>query len=57
MFKEYPKCVYLGGNVESAYRVVFDADAEAQARTAGYLNANESQEKAKRKYERKEKAE
>jgi len=40
MFKEYPKCVYLGGNVEADYRVVFDADAETAAREDDYVPAN-----------------
>ena len=49
MFHEYPKCVYLAGDVSAAYRVVADAAGEAQARREGFQTAGESPEKAKRK--------
>jgi hypothetical protein len=53
-FKEYPKCLYLGGLSDAAFCVVLDATEEQQARTEGYLNIGESQEKAKRKTKAKE---
>ena len=46
MFKEYPKCLYLGGAVDAAFCVVLDAAEEQGARAEGYLSLGESQEKA-----------
>ena len=48
MFKEFPKCLFLAGDVASEYVVVFDADQESDKRKAGFSMANEPQEKAKR---------
>jgi hypothetical protein len=47
MFHEYPKCLYLGGEVEAKTRVVFDSDEEKQAGADGFVNLGKSQEKAK----------
>lgn len=47
MFHEYPKCLYLGGQVDAETRIVFDAEAEKQARADGFVGIGESQEKAK----------
>ena len=47
MHQEFPKCLYLGGNVEAVYCVVLDPQEEAQARQAGYSSVGESQAKAK----------
>lgn len=49
MFHEFPKCLYLGGEVDAQTRVVFDAEAEKQARADGFVGLGESQEKAKPK--------
>lgn len=38
---EYPKCLYLNGDVESAYVVVPNADAEAVKREAGFSMVGE----------------
>lgn len=50
---EFPKCLYLGGDVEAAYVVVFDAEQQAQKVEAGYLvlgeeKAEPAQDKPKR---------
>jgi len=50
MFYEYPKCLYLGGDVEAVYCVVLDPIEEKQARSDGYLSSGESQEKAQTKH-------
>jgi hypothetical protein len=47
MFQEFPKCLYLAGDVAAAFCVVLDPQEEAGARKDGFLNAGESQEKAK----------
>ena len=49
MFKEYPKCLYLGGAVDAHYCVVLDADEEQDARDEGYASVGELQAKAKTK--------
>lgn len=46
MFKEFPKCLYLGGDVEASHVIVLSADDEVKARAEGFLNAHESEEKA-----------
>lgn len=47
MFHEFPKCLYLGGNVSAVFCVALDPREEVDARKAGYASAGESQEKAK----------
>lgn len=41
-FQEFPKCLYLGGDLEAAYVVVADAEAEALQRENGYAVIGES---------------
>lgn len=58
-FQEFPKCLYLGGDLEAAYVVVADAEAEAFQREQGYAVIGESVQKedAPRKPGRPRKAE
>lgn len=47
MFQEFPKCLYQGGAVDTAFCVVLDPQEEAQARKEGFAMSGESQAKAK----------
>lgn len=38
---EFPKCLYLGGDVEAAYVVVFDPEQQALKKELGYLMLGE----------------
>lgn len=46
MFQEFPKALYLGGNVESECFIVFTDDEEAAKRKEGYSGPGESFEKS-----------
>ena len=49
-FQEFPKCLYLGGNIEAEYTVVLDETEEAVKREAGFSSPGESaEEEPKRK--------
>ena len=45
-FQEFPKALYLGGNVEADCFVVFDRDEEQAKRRDGYSGCGESLEKS-----------
>ena len=46
MTQEFPKCLYLGGDVLAVYRVVMNPHDDAKARKEGYSSVGESQAKA-----------
>lgn len=58
-FQEFPKCLYLNGDVLAEYVVVADAEEEAAKTELGYVPAGEveTQEAAPRKPGRPRKAE
>ena len=45
-FQEFPKALYLGGDVEAECFVVFDRDEEQVKRRDGYSGPGESLEKS-----------
>lgn len=46
---EYPKCLYLDGDVEKAYEIAADAAEEARLRADGYRNAYEQDAPVRKK--------
>ena len=46
MIQEFPKCLYLGGDVLAVYCVAMTPQDEAKARKEGYSSIGESQAKA-----------
>lgn len=42
--QEFPKCLYLGADVEGEYVVVFDENEEAEARVKGYAMLSEAED-------------
>lgn len=44
-FQEFPKCLYLDGDVSKAHAIVMDADAEAERVAEGYMPAKEPNKK------------
>lgn len=46
MFQEFPKCLYVGGDVTADSVVVFDRDEENAKRREGFSGPGESLEKS-----------
>ena len=44
-FQEFPKCLYLDGDVLKEHVIVMDADAEAERAAEGYTPAKEPSKK------------
>ncbi len=52
-FQEFPKCLYLGGNLEAEYVVVFDDVQEADKRALGFAVIGEAVEEVTQEAPRK----
>lgn len=46
MYQEFPKCLYMGGDVSADCFVVFDRDEEEAKRNEGFSGPGESLEKS-----------
>lgn len=46
MFQEFPKCLYVGGDVTANYCIVFDRAEEGIKRKEGFSGPGESLEKS-----------
>lgn len=42
MIQEFPKCLYMGADVEAEFAIVNDADEEAEARSNGFAMLDEA---------------
>lgn len=41
--QEFPKCLYLGGDVEAEYRLAWNIDEESNIRAEGFSSAGEKE--------------